>query len=252
VNGLRIAFAFMTRIPVGQLEDVPDGSLARAAVYFPIVGAVVGALGGLALWLAIFIGLPPVVAAGIGLGATILLIGALHEDGLADAADGLGLIREPARTLEIMRDSHIGTFGVLALIFSIGLRWSAITLLTARSPWFGAVVMTCSGAVSRAYLPAMMAMLPPVRRDGLGHGAGRPTMIAVVGSIFLAAVSVLILEDVTLGVSALLAPAAALFLFSLFVKARLGGQTGDILGAGQQLAEVSVLLTILAIVGGGA
>lgn len=254
MNGARVAFAFLTRLPVGDPGAVVHGSLARSAAYFPIVGLIVGVIGGTVLWTAIAVGLPGGLSAGLALGTTVLLTGALHEDGLADTADGLGLAREPARALEIMHDSRIGTFGVLALIFSIGLRWSAVAVLASRSPILGAVALTSCAAMSRAYLPVIMATLPTVRPDGLARSAGRPSAKSViVGLAFGFAVNgvLVMLSPLIVMVASIVVSAVLVFLFASFVRSRLGGHTGDILGAAQQVGEISVLLTIAAMLGVG-
>ena len=108
---LRVAFAFLTRLPVGSPPDLP---LARAAWAFPVVGALVGAIGGGIYLCAEFVGLAGSTAALLAVGATVLATGALHEDGLADTADGLVARGDPARRLAVMRDSRIGTYGALA------------------------------------------------------------------------------------------------------------------------------------------
>src|ERR1700760_415860 len=121
------AFTFLTRLPLGSAHtDVPPPSLADASGAFPLVGLVIGAIGGIAYAIASALALPALAAALIAIAATALITGALHEDGLADTADGFGGGATREMKLEIMRDSRIGTFGVLALIFSIGLRAIAI------------------------------------------------------------------------------------------------------------------------------
>lgn len=249
---LRIGFAFLTRLPMGDLGTVADGALARAAVTFPIVGAVVGGLAGLVLWGSHSIGMPPILSAGLGVGTMILLTGALHEDGLADTADGLGLARDPARALDIMRDSRIGTFGVLALLFSVGLRWAAVALLIETSVLLGVFAVAASAALSRAYLPTMMAALPPARDDGLGHSAGVADKFQAIIALVLGIAVVGALFDRHVVVAVIISSAVVILLFSAFVRSRLGGQTGDILGAAQQLSEMAALLAIVAATGGGA
>ena len=247
---MRVVFAFMSRLPVGAVGQVADGALARAAVLFPIVGLVIGGLGGLPLWLAHMVGLPSILAAGIGLGGVIVLTGALHEDGLADTADGLGLHREPAQALEIMRDSRIGTFGVLALIFAIAFRWGAIAFLTASAPVLGIIAIVIGSTISRAYLPAMMALLPPARDDGMSRSAGRPSSTQWIAAAVLGVGVTAALLDWRTAVAVVLASALVVAVFGGFVKSRLGGQTGDTLGAAQQIGEVVALLAIAAMMGG--
>ena len=128
VSEIRLAFSLLTRLPVGQIEgQVPP--LAASGWAWPLVGAVVGAImalaGGVGLWL----GLPPVMVAILSLAAGAWVTGAMHEDGLADVADGFGGGRDRARKLEIMRDSRVGSYGVLALILATAFRAAGLAAL---------------------------------------------------------------------------------------------------------------------------
>ena len=225
-------FGLLTRLPLPHHQPVG----AAAAWAWPLVGAVIGALAGLVGWATQ--GLGAGVAAGIVLAAQALLTGAMHEDGLADTADGLwgGWTRE--RRLEIMRDSHIGSYGVLALLLVTLLRWSALTGLIAGGQWAAVIA---AGALSRVPMAVLMALMPNARRAGLSHSVGQPAF----GTALVALVLALTLATVVVGpvatlLAALLAalPCAGL---ALLARARIGGQTGDILGASQQLAEAAVL-----------
>ncbi|OAN49975.1 adenosylcobinamide-GDP ribazoletransferase [Magnetospirillum moscoviense] len=235
---LHLAASFLTRLPLPDCRIVPAGGLARSMRVFPVVGAVIGGLGGLVLLLADS-WLPALPAALLAVLALVLLTGALHEDGLADAADGLGARGDRDRRLEVMRDSRSGAFGVLALIFSVGLRATALAEAPDALAGLGALV--AAGALSRALVPAVMQVLPPARADGLGAGAGCPdiTIAAVAGVVGL------IFAFIGLGGGAVAAVAAAgLAVAAATVLARraFGGYTGDILGAHQQLAEIAILL----------
>ena len=238
-----VAFALLSRLPIPRLPTSAFAAQRRAVWAFPLVGAVVSglallvALGGLA------IGLPAGVAAGLCLAVQVVTTGAMHEDGLADTADGLwgGWTRE--RRLEIMKDSAIGTYGVCALILSFGLRWAALSGLLTLAP--GAVI--AAGALSRAGLPALMWGLPHARPDGLSHQVGRPGLTGV----FLAALIGGVLALASVGLSALgagMVTVLALALLAVIARRKIGGQTGDILGAGQQASELASLGAILALV----
>src|SRR4051812_17521423 len=133
VDDLRVALAFYTRLPVAQPTPADGAALARAGWAAPLVGALIGALGALAYWIAIRLNLPPLVAATLAVGATLLLTGGLHEDGLADTADGFGGGAARQQILDIMRDSRIGTYGALALGISLLLRIGALSDLP--NPW---------------------------------------------------------------------------------------------------------------------
>jgi adenosylcobinamide-GDP ribazoletransferase len=239
---LGAAFALLTRLPVHRLS-LPEPTPTAAAVWaFPLVGACIGAIGGVVYWLAHFLSCPPALAALCALAGTILATGALHEDGLADFADGLaGRTRE--RSLAIMRDYHIGTYGVTALVLSLALRATAIAILATPAAVMAGLI--AAGAVSRLSAVLIMTALPLARADGLAASVGRP-------SPTLAATAV----AVTLAIAALVLPLrlALLVLVSAIVSAivlgrvaltRLGGQTGDVLGASCQFAEC-LALTILA------
>ncbi len=145
---LRAGLAFCTRLPV---TAPADARLADAAWTFPIAGAVVGLIGGVVLYVALALNLPPFVTATLAVAATALATGCLHEDGLADTADGFGGGHERARVLEILRDSRIGTYGVIALIVSFLLRVGALSSLAAAGagPAILALIAAHAGARGR-------------------------------------------------------------------------------------------------------
>ncbi|MFK7901531.1 MAG: adenosylcobinamide-GDP ribazoletransferase, partial [Nitratireductor sp.] len=120
---IKVCVEFFTRIPVKRSKEESTISLNEAAIAFPIIGLFIGALIGL-IWLIASYFLPTIVAAGIAIIGGIMLTGALHEDGISDCADGLGGHVSTKRALEIMRDSNIGTYGAVALIATIGFRWT--------------------------------------------------------------------------------------------------------------------------------
>src|SRR5579872_4934442 len=130
VKDIGIAVSLSTIVPVGPAAPIRDGDIASASWAFPVAGLLVGLAGALVYAIAHRIGLPVEVCAMLALAATMLLTGALHEDGLADTADGLGGGKSREQKLEIMRDSRIGTFGVCALLTSIILRWSALAAIS--------------------------------------------------------------------------------------------------------------------------
>ncbi|MCP3369491.1 adenosylcobinamide-GDP ribazoletransferase, partial [Bradyrhizobium cajani] len=169
---LRMAASFVTILPVASSKPATDGAIARATWALPVAGLVVGLAGALVYKVASRFGLTPSLAALLALAATALITGALHEDGLADTADGLGGGRTRERKLEIMRDSRIGTYGVCALILTFGLRWSA--LATIANPWAVTLALCAAHAAARAGVPAFMSLVPPARPDGLSASAGQP------------------------------------------------------------------------------
>ncbi|MEM8957432.1 MAG: adenosylcobinamide-GDP ribazoletransferase [Pseudomonadota bacterium] len=232
----------MTRLPVPVNGTEAKKRGAAAAWAWPLAGAVVGALAGLLLWAALWLGLPPLAAGLLAVGAQIVLTGALHEDGLADSADGLwgGWTRD--RRLEIMRDSRIGSYGVLALILSVGLRAAACAALPAGPLAVAALAGT--GAASRAAMAGVMAGLPPARTDGLSVSTGRPSAATALTALAAALALALIVLPIGTALAAVAACCAGAGLVAGIASAKIGGQTGDILGAAQQIAEIAALLAL--------
>lgn len=239
------AVTFLTRIPFQIDEATAARPLAAAARGFPVAGLVVGVTGAVALTVADWVGLPQLASALIGIAATALVAGGLHEDGLADTVDGLfgGQGRDEA--LAIMRDSRIGAYGALALIFTVGLK---ATALEALEPGAAAAALIAAEVAGRAALPAVMAWMPPARADGLSFDAGRPRREDVLAALLLGGVLVLLMLGIVAGIAALIVAAAAAALIARAAFARLGGQTGDVLGAVEQVAATAVLLAAAAVV----
>ncbi len=242
ISGLWRDFAsglgLLTRLPVHL--DHPRG--AEAAWAWPLVGLVVGGVSALAGWLMMVVGVPVTVAAVGVLGVGAVVTGALHEDGLADTVDGFFGGWTPERRLEIMKDSHIGSYGVLVLVLSVLARWSALCAVLPVSVW--AVVGVA--ALSRAPMAVVMWALPNARGRGLSHGVGQPDRQAVwVGAALALIVGVLAMELVALWVAVVMG-GATLGVMAL-ARARIGGQTGDVLGAVQQVCEVAGLVVLAAV-----
>jgi adenosylcobinamide-GDP ribazoletransferase len=230
---------FFTRAPLGPGTIEPD-ALARGAWAFPLVGALVGLACGIVFAIAIALALPPLAASLLAVGAGVLITGALHEDGLADTADGFGGGRDVAAKLAIMRDSRSGAFGVLALLFSVGLRAAAIDAIGTRWAVLGALV--AAHAVGRGGLAAALRALPPAREDGLGAAAGEPEPAGVGWSLGIAAVLALAGLGIAAGIIALAVAALTMAGIGALARAQIGGQTGDVLGAIEQGGETVMLL----------
>lgn len=237
LDDVRATTAFLTRLPI----NAPHYDLARACWAFPVAGLVVGAAAGAVLVSAQHFGIPPLAAALLALLASALLTGALHEDGLADMADGLGS-SDPGRRLEIMRDSHIGTFGVLALIFSVGLRIAALAAVAEM----GFAALVACAVLSRGLLPAMMNGLDLASDTGLAASAGKPERNPVLLSAGLAGIAAIAILGFSTGVGALFVAALTVGGIALLAKHLIGGYNGDTLGAAQQAAEIAVLLFLAA------
>lgn len=238
-----VAAIFLTRLPIRWRGAWPADALRRSQWAFPVIGVLVGLAGAAAYAATAALGLPPMAAAVAAVAAQVCLTGALHEDGLADLADGMGGATPEAR-LAIMRDSRVGSYGVLALVLVVAARVAALTAIGA--PAAVAVALAVSGAVSRAALPALLAWLPPARPDGLAAGAGRPVPAAIAVSIVLAMVPAVAMTGPARAAAAALAAAAAALAVGLLARRRLGGHTGDVLGAAQQAAEIAALLALAA------
>jgi len=236
----RLAFAFLTRLPFRSGAGPEPGALARAAWAFPIAGILVGVIGGIAFEIGDRLGLPINAMALLAVGVTVLITGGLHEDGLADTMDGLGGGADPETALAIMRDSRTGAFGVLALVFSVGLRVAALAALPDTRVAVSALV--AAHAVSRGLLPTLMLWLDPARSDGLGAEAGRPTPPGATAAALIGLLVALIALGLGRGILAMILAGVAMAALALLARQRIGGQTGDVMGAAQQVGEVAMLL----------
>jgi len=235
------AIVLLTRLPL-RMRHASRG--ARAAWAWPLAGAAVAVLAGAVGWIGLSLGLSPALAAGLVLAAQIAATGALHEDGLADTADGLWGGQERTRRLEIMKDSRIGSYGVLALVLSLGLRWVALAALFDGGGLFAPLI--AAAALSRAPMGVLMAALPNARGAGLAQSVGRPGQdTATLGAILAFVVALLAVGWVVL--APVFWVALATIALAALAKAKIGGQTGDILGASQQLAEIAALLALAAV-----
>jgi len=236
--------AFLTRIPFVRGAPASEaGTLAQAVWAFPLVGVIVGVVGALVYALAHRLGLPPWPAAALAVAATLAVTGGLHEDGLADTADGFGGGETRERKLDIMRDARIGTYGVCALILSLLLRAGALASLA--DPGHVAAALIAAHAAARATMPALMFFLAPARNDGLSFAAGTPSAARVAASVVIAVVVLLISLGLVLTIAALIVLAIAAVLMAGLSERQIGGQTGDVLGAIEQVSEILVLLVAL-------
>src|SRR5690606_14500852 len=236
LTDIMAGLTFFTRIPLPATGS--DRNLADALWSAPLAGALIGLAAGILLLLALAFGLPSAAAAAIALGGAILLTGALHEDGAADFADGLGGGATPDERLRTMRDSRIGSYGTLALILSILARWSALTALATFGE-AGTILLALAGAhaASRAVLPAFAERVPPASVVGLSAGIGpiEPTTVNL--ALGLGAL-LLLFSGLAFTLVSILLLAAMFFLFERLCRQMLGGQTGDVLGALQQASEI--------------
>ena len=235
---IAVAGAFLTRLPFRIESPIRVSDLGSAVHMFPVIGLIAGSLGAAAFWIAAQIGLNSIASGAIGLAAVVWITGALHEDGLADFFDGISAWNRDRR-LEIMRDSSIGAFGVLALIFSIVFKVSILAELLKDGIAFSALIAAV--AISRGMMPLLMYFMKPARADGLGSEAGRPSGKAVGMAVIISGLISGILFDGWSAILILFSAAIVVMGLGLLAQRRLGGYTGDVLGAAQQFAEISVL-----------
>lgn len=235
-----VGVMFLTRLPVPVAVDHGSGRLARAAPWFPLVGIIVGSVAGGTLLLAGAV-LPMPLAAGLAIAAGVLFTGALHEDGLADCCDGLGGGRSREHALEIMRDSRIGTFAGIGLFVSLALRWAAIAAL---APAAGAIALIVAHAVSRGMLAPVLAATPYARSQGLASAVAAGVSKREAAIAMLLSLGIAMLAGPICGLVAIAAAAIAAGAMLAILIRRLGGYTGDGLGAVQQVSEIAVLTTL--------
>jgi adenosylcobinamide-GDP ribazoletransferase len=241
------AVQFLTRLPTPRIATFEPDWINRSARYFPLVGLLVGAMAA-AVWLAagrLWQGLP---AAGLAVGAGVLITGGFHEDGLADTADGLGGGQTRERRLEIMKDSRIGSYGALALGIVLVLK---IALLASLAPWAGVVALLAAHGGARAAAVVVMAMLPyagdpeAAKIKPTPQGVEWPEALVAVGTGGLP----LIMFTPARAALAVALTAAATLAMALLARKLIGGVTGDVLGAVEQLAETGLLMGAAAMVG---
>lgn len=240
ISALESAAAFYTRLPIRVRRHWPQSAILPA---IPVIGAAIGLALGLVFMLAQSLGASPLLAAFLTLAASTLLTGALHEDALADTADGFGPSGLDAdRRLEIMHDSRIGAYGACALLLSFGIRAAALAEFAGGT---GLVVLVAANALSRSALAWPLLQLPSARSEGVAAAQGRPgeadawlalALGGAIGFLFLLGRSLW---------GAILAPVAAFAMTVLCtrtMRSAIGGHSGDALGATQQIVEITVLV----------
>ena len=232
---------FLTRLPAPSWPAAASRQLAQSMWAFPVAGISVAVIAGAAFAIAEGLGLPLFIAGLVAVAALIFITGALHEDGLADTADGIGGGHDAQSRLEIMSDSRIGTYGAIALIVSVTGR--AALLATIAQPLFVLGALVAAAAISRAALPLTMALDTPAKTSGLGADAGKPDTMTWGLAVLLGAVAAAMAAPAGWFICVIAALLAAL-VAGWFCRARLGGYTGDTLGAAQQMAEVAALAAI--------
>ncbi|MEO8318657.1 MAG: adenosylcobinamide-GDP ribazoletransferase [Bradyrhizobium sp.] len=243
LDDFRMAVGFLTRLPVPNPDGAAPPNFARAYRMFPLVGALIGAAIGVFCVALRQLGVPDLVAAALALGAGALLTGALHEDGLADVADGFGGGHNIEAKLAIMRDSRLGTYGAMALLVSFATKLAA---LAAIPDGYVVQSLIAAHALARGVLPAMALNLPYARPDGLARNGGQPDAAAAMIAGALALVIALASLSWTHALWAAVAAGVSGFVMARLALRRIGGQTGDVLGGAEQVAETAILVLLAA------
>ncbi|MCB9477523.1 MAG: adenosylcobinamide-GDP ribazoletransferase [Deltaproteobacteria bacterium] len=244
---LAVATQFLTRLPVARDLDPTPEDLGRSTLYFPLIGLGVGALIALTANAALALGLPTGVAIVLALTLGVLVTGALHEDGLSDAADGLGGGWTREESLNIMRDSRIGNYGAVALVLLFALRIAALSEI-APSQWLGALAV--AHALGRWSSVDLLVRVPYARNPDDAPGLGKNYGDTLPeGALVRATIMTALFAVAFLGVDGLLAlvlAAAVSRLSGRYYQRKIGGITGDTLGATNVLCEVAVLMFVAA------
>lgn len=241
-DDMRACIQFWSRLPVPGFADAPDLRVALRAL--PAASLVIAAPAAAALALGCALGLSPLLAALVALGVMAATTGGFHEDGFADCADAMGgYTRE--RRLDIMRDSRIGSFGGLALVFSVGIRAVALATLAEQSVLLACVALFACAAIARVAGLTPLALLPPARETGFGKDVAAPDRdahrLAIVGAVAAAILPMLAGAGPGRAILALAGAFGAALAWTPFARARFGGQTGDVAGAAEQFAEMAYL-----------
>ena len=250
-----LALQFLTRVPIPAWVGFRDDWMHASARHYPAVGLVVGAFGAAVLWAAAQL-LPRPLAVLLSMAATVWLTGAFHEDGFADSCDGLGGAVSRDRALEIMKDSRLGTYGTAGLVFMLGLKAAALMGLAELSLACACILTVCTHGVSRAVPVALLRMLSYAGDPA--HAKAKPMaqqvgngglMVALLWCVATAAAGMALgVLSGTLICALVAAAVLPTWLWACLLRRRLGGYTGDTLGAAQQLAELSMLLATLALI----
>lgn len=233
MNGLRLALGFLTILPVRPKDRMETGDLGQAAIWYPLVGMLIGgAVWGLYEILQLVF--PGPLAAALTVAGWVLLTGGLHLDGLADSCDGLFVSASPQRRLEILRDTGVGAFGVVGVSLLLILKVAAVaSLLDSQGLILAAIV--------GRWIMLPLARTPAARAEGLGATLRDELTVPRLFLPLLVTVAVSLALGLR-GVLALVAVHAVAIGFGLFARARIGGHTGDVLGAACELGELTCLL----------
>jgi adenosylcobinamide-GDP ribazoletransferase len=250
VDDVARSVGFLSRISVPSRHFIGhDGTLSRAVGAFPVAGLLISLPSAALFAILLALNADPLLCAFLALGLQAILTGALHEDGLSDTADGIGGGRDRESALVIMKDSRIGSYGAVALILSFAIRASALATIGAvLTPTQAGVALTGIAALSRAAMVWHWSLLPPARSDGVAASAGMPETQATWLALFTGALfSIVLAGGATSFVDGVVVVAASGLVcwgVTQYIGTKIGGHTGDTIGASQQLAEVTALSTL--------
>ncbi len=242
------AFLLLSRFPVfwHKFDDDSPPNFVSAQWAFPIVGLFIGGIAGLVLWLGIKLDLPVILSATLALASTLVLTGAMHEDGLADTADGFGGGCDAAAKAKIMHDSNIGSYGAMGLCLSTIARIGLLVALAEKSDgWLLIIFMAIVGAGARFQVLAMLCLYPVSSYAKLGMVIGRPEFKrGFVGMAFWI-VPLLIFVPQIGGIASLVVATTVSLWFGKLAMRQIGGLNGDVMGAAILLGEISILSCII-------
>ena len=241
LDDLRVAAGLLSAVPI-PLPPQDRVEIARSARLFSLIGLIIGLAGAVVLALMNWIGLPAAVAVPVALGSMVLVTGGLHEDGLADLCDGFGGGHTKEDILRIMRDSRIGAYGVLGLIFIIGIKWASLAVVAEASLSAAVWAVIGSAALSRGLLPPIMHHVPHAREDGLSVAAGQPGFAHAMTALGVGILAALVAFGFWFGLLLTVISLAVVIGLIAWTSRWLGGQTGDVLGASQQAVETVIFV----------
>ncbi len=238
-----VALVFLTRLPMRTNFSFDISALKTACRAFPLIGLIVGGLSGTVFLLSVVAGFPEAVAALLAIAAQVLVTGALHEDAIGDIADGFGGGTSREKKLEIMKDSRVGTYAVVMLIVILLLKAAALSSFP--DPIIVFSVLVVAAVTSRGLIGWGLYLMRPARSDGLGKQSGKPELVTVLWLTILSiGIAVLVLGPFH-GATALLAGIIGAAFTGFVAQRQIGGQTGDVLGAIQQISELFSILACL-------
>lgn len=247
IDKIAQAIGFLSRIPVpAKYFASDDGNLSETSGYFVIAGILISLPIAIGAALLSSFNVGPMIIAALVLASLTFITGALHEDGLSDCADGFWGTSKKEKMLKIMKDSRLGTYGTLSLVFSFLLKFAALTQLAdTLNPILLLIAIVVAAGLSRAAMVWHWSELPPARTDGVAAGGGKPSdnslRLILISSAIIAILSLITIGFVMTGVALVLITATSLY-FTKLTEKKIWGHTGDTIGATQQIGEVAIYL----------